>query len=72
MLTNMNCYNPYGYQICCDRCGKVFEYGGRTVFKSTQAAVATARELGWIVPKDKPFGDLCPECRQYKIREKKQ
>lgn len=59
----MQCYNPNGYQIACDSCGKIFEYAGRSQFKTAYAAVATAKEQGWISYKSRPY-DLCPECRR--------
>jgi hypothetical protein len=56
----MQCFHPLGYQIACDRCGKTFEYGNRSVFKTAYAAVETAKECGWLSLKSRPY-DLCPD-----------
>ena len=51
------------HQIACDSCGRVFEHGYQSVFKTAYAAVATAKECGWISLKSRPY-DLCPDCRR--------
>ena len=60
----MQIYDDRGYGIACDRCGKTFSHGGRSIFKSAYAAVATAKEQGWKSLKSYAFGDCCPECRK--------
>ena len=62
----MQLYNPFGYQLACDKCGKELNYGGRKVFASAYAAVETAKSLGWKCSKSSPYKDLCPKCRAEK------
>ena len=60
----MNLFHPNGFAIACDECGKTFSHGGRETFNSGAAARMTAKVQGWACPKDYPFKDLCPECRE--------
>ena len=59
----MQCFHPEGYQIACDRCGKTFSLGGKTVFASVEAVVEAAKTQGWKSLKAMAW-DICPVCRR--------
>ena len=59
----MQCFHPKGYQIACDRCGKTFSLGGKTVFASVEAVVEAAKTQGWKSLKSRAW-DICPDCRR--------
>lgn len=65
----MLCFDPNGYRMACDKCGRDLSYGGRTIFKSPYAVVETARSLGWNAPKSSPYKDCCPNCQNHKGKE---
>ena len=58
----MLCFDPKGYKIACDKCGRELSQGGRSLFRSPDAAVETAKTLGWRIRKSSPYNDLCPHC----------
>lgn len=60
----MQIFDPKGYAIACDKCGRRLEWSGRNVFKSAYAAVETAKTQGWKSSKSSPYGDVCPHCRK--------
>ena len=60
----MNLFHPRGCQIACDRCGKTFSQGGRSIFKTAVAAVEAAKVQGWRALKSSPYHDLCPDCQK--------
>lgn len=59
----MQCFHPNGYQIACDRCGKTFSLGGKSVFGSVEAVVEAAKAQGWKSLKARAW-DICPFCRR--------
>lgn len=59
----MQCFHPNGFQIACDRCGKTFSLGGKSVFASVEAVVEAAKTQGWKSLKARAR-DICPVCRR--------
>lgn len=59
----MQCFHPKGFQIACDKCGKTFKVGGKSVFSSVEAVVEAAKEQGWKSLKARVW-DICPVCRR--------
>ena len=59
----MQLFDPKGYALACDSCGRRLSWGGRRVFGNAYAAVSVAKSLGWKSCKG-IARDLCPECRE--------